>query len=123
MEKTGAISALAALAHELRIEIFRRLVKTGPEGLAAGALADVLGVRPNTLSNNLNVLAAAGLVRAAREGRSIRYFAEIDQMRALLGFLMEDCCGGDPALCQPMLAELSAPGGCSPTLTKDPDPT
>jgi ArsR family transcriptional regulator len=107
MEKKLALGSLSALAHAGRLDIFRLLVQSGPEGLAAGEIAGALDVRPNTLSNNLTVLAASDLVRSRREGRSIRYFARIETMRNLLGFLMQDCCGGRPDLCQPLLDHIA----------------
>lgn len=75
--------------------------------MAAGEIAAALDVRANTLSNNLTILSAAGLVRATREGRSIRYFAGMKAMRDLLGFLMQDCCGGQAELCQPVLDRIA----------------
>ncbi|QHQ36046.1 ArsR/SmtB family transcription factor [Algicella marina] len=107
MEKNHAINSLAALAHDMRIDIFRLLVKAGADGLAAGEIAQSLDVRSNTLSNNLNILARSGLVRSAREGRSIRYFARVDGMQNLLGFLMEDCCGGRPDLCAKVFEQIA----------------
>ena len=107
MEKNRAITSLAALAHDLRIDVFRLLIKAGSGGVLAGDMASALNVKANTLSNNLNVLTAAGLIRSSREGRSIRYFAQMNEMRNLLGFLMEDCCGGRAELCQPVLEEIS----------------
>ena len=74
------------------------------------AIAETLGVRQNTMSSNLSILLNAGLVRSTREGRAIRYFADMERMRALLSFLLEDCCGGRPELCQPALAELACKG-------------
>lgn len=106
MEKNRALASLSALAHDLRLDAFRLLIQAGPQGMAAGRISAALGVPPNTLSNNLAVLSAAGLVRSLREGRSIRYFAEMEAMRGLLGFLMQDCCAGDPALCQPVLDQI-----------------
>lgn len=103
MEKTDAIAALSALAHDTRVDIFRLLVRAGEEGVPAGVISHALEIRPNTLSNNLSVLSAAGLIRSRREGRSIRYFARLDGVRGLLAFLMEECCGGRPELCQPAL--------------------
>ena len=94
MEKNRTLDALSALGQETRLDVFRLLVRAGPQGQAAGEIAEALGVRPNTLSSNLNILSVAGLVRSTREGRSIRYFANMDTMRDLLGFLLEDCCGG-----------------------------
>ena len=98
-----AIASLAALAHEGRLAAFRLLVQAGGEGLAAGELARRLDMLPNTLSANLTILAHAGLVSATRDGRSIIYRAQYDAMRELLGFLVEDCCGGSPEICAPLL--------------------
>ncbi|MEZ5669060.1 MAG: metalloregulator ArsR/SmtB family transcription factor [Alphaproteobacteria bacterium] len=103
MDKIGTLDALAALAHETRLDVFRLLVRAGAEGLPAGEIGARLGVRQNTMSANLAILARAGLIRASRDGRSIRYAADFDGMRGLLGFLMEDCCGGRPDLCRPVL--------------------
>lgn len=102
MQSDAAIGALGALAHPSRLEVFRLLVRAGPEGMAAGEIARVLGSLPNTLSTNLNILAAAGLVASRREGRSVVYTAGYDRMRELLAFLMEDCCGGKPEICAPL---------------------
>ncbi|MEY8838053.1 ArsR/SmtB family transcription factor, partial [Cribrihabitans sp. XS_ASV171] len=107
MEKTQAISTLSALAHDIRIDIFRLLIRAGEAGLLAGEIATALDARPNTISNNLALLTASGLIRPQREGRAIRYFARMDGMRDLLSYLMEDCCGGRPELCQPVLDQLS----------------
>lgn len=107
MEKNHALDALSALGQQTRLDVFRLLVRAGPQGQAAGEIAEALGVRPNTLSANLNILSAAGLVRSAREGRSIRYAADMETMRGLLGFLMQDCCGGRAELCQPVLDEIT----------------
>ncbi|QFT60158.1 Helix-turn-helix domain protein [Sulfitobacter sp. THAF37] len=75
--------------------------------MTAGDIGDTLGVRQNTMSANLSILSRANLVRSTREGRSIRYFADMGGMRDLLSFLMEDCCGGRPELCQPVINELA----------------
>lgn len=107
MENNRAIDALSALAHDIRLDVFRLLIQAGPLGMAAGEIAAGLDVRPNTLSNNLTLLTAAGLVRSKREGRSIRYFVRMETMRELLAFLMEDCCGGQPELCQPVLDQIA----------------
>ena len=105
MDGAAAIAALAALAHEGRLEIFRRLVRAGPPGLAAGEIARQTGSTPSTLSTNLSILAGAGLVTSRREGRSIIYTAEYPAMRDLLAFLMEDCCAGEPAICAPAIGK------------------
>ena len=106
MDKSHAIEALHALAQETRLDAFRLLVKQGSAGMAAGDIADALGAKQNTMSANLAVLARAGMVRSEREGRVIRYFADFDGMRGMLAFLMEDCCGGNPDLCKPVLDEV-----------------
>jgi len=80
------------------------LVQAGVMGMPAGEIARRQGVPPNSLSANLGVLAHAGLVRSRRQGRSIIYTAEYDRMREVLGFLVEDCCGGQPEICAPMTA-------------------
>lgn len=102
MESSAAVTALSALAHEGRLEVFRLLVRAGDAGMAAGDIARTTGVRPNTLSSNLNILSVAGLVTSRREGRSIIYRAAYDRMRELLEFLMEDCCAGNAAICGPL---------------------
>ncbi len=107
MEIKTAVVSLAALALEGRLSIFRLLVQAGPEGLPAGEIARRLESLPNTLSANLNVLSNAGLVASRRDGRSIIYTANYDAMRDLLGFLMEDCCGGAPEICAPLAAVAS----------------
>ena len=75
--------------------------------MSAGDIGDTLDVRQNTMSTNLSVLSRAGLIRNTRQGRTIRYFADMDGVRSLLAFLMEDCCGGRPELCQPVIDELA----------------
>jgi DNA-binding transcriptional ArsR family regulator len=95
MEKKAAVKALAALAHDTRLALFRRLVRAGPSGLPAGTLAESLGVKPNTLSFHLSHLANAGLVIARREGRSIIYSAAFDRMDALMAYLTRHCCADE----------------------------
>lgn len=106
MDKIRSLAALSALAQESRLDAFRLLVRAGAEGVLAGEIADRLGARQNTMSANLSILLQAGLIRNRREGRAIRYFADMEGMRGLLGYLMEDCCGGQPELCQPLIDEL-----------------
>jgi ArsR family transcriptional regulator len=108
MESPAAVTALSALAHPGRLEVFRLLVRAGPDGLAAGDIARATGSLANTLSANLNVLSGAGLVSSRREGRSIIYAAGYDRMRELLAFLMEDCCGGNSEICAPLAAIATA---------------
>jgi ArsR family transcriptional regulator len=96
-----AVEALSALANPHRLAVFRLLVRAGPDGLPAGEVALEIGVRPNTLSTHLTILAHAGLVRSRRDGRMVIYAANLEEMRALLGFLVADCCGGRPEICAP----------------------
>lgn len=103
MEKQDVIAALAALAHETRLDVFRLLVQAGPEGLAAGALADELGVPSATLSFHLKELKSAGVAASRREGRSIIYSPSFAAMNELLGYLTQNCCQGDPS-CGPSAA-------------------
>jgi len=109
MENATAVAALSALAHEGRLDVFRRLVQAGPDGMAAGDIARATGAVQSTLSANLGLLSRAGLIAPRREGRSIIYAAAYEQMRELLGFLMEDCCGGKPEICAPLAAIASQP--------------
>ena len=95
--------ALGALAQETRLEAFRLLVKAGPAGLPAGEVARALEAPHNTMSSHLGILTAAGLAASRRDGRSVIYSVELEGTRALRAFLMEDCCGGRPELCTPVL--------------------
>jgi DNA-binding transcriptional ArsR family regulator len=95
METTNAIRALGALAQETRLAIYRVLVQAGPEGRAAGTIGDELGIPPATLSFHLAQLAGAGLVRSRQDGRFVYYSADFGSMNALVGFLTENCCGGN----------------------------
>lgn len=107
MEMSSTVGALSALAHAGRLDVFRLLVRAGPEGLAAGEIARGTGALPNTLSSNLGILSAAGLATSRRDGRSIIYAAAYDHMRELLAFLVEDCCGGNAAICTPLAEVVS----------------
>lgn len=99
MDINFALGAFGALSQKTRLDVFRLLIKAGPDGMSSGEIGEVLGVRQNTMSANLSVLLQAGLVKNEREGRSIRYFASMDRTRDLLTFLLADCCGGHPDLC------------------------
>ena len=101
METSTAVAALAALAQESRLAVFRRLVERGPDGEFPGGLAEALGLAPATLSFHLKALAHAGLVEAEPSGRNIRYRANFAAMQALLGYLTRNCCGGDASRCAP----------------------
>ena len=94
MKTPEAVQALAALAHETRLEVFRALVQAGPEGLAAGAIADLVGVPAPTLSFHLKELLQSGIVLRQRHGRSLIYSADYDAMGGLVQFLTEQCCRG-----------------------------
>ncbi|MEX0809253.1 MAG: helix-turn-helix transcriptional regulator [Dongiaceae bacterium] len=104
MDATTATRAFGALAQDSRLEAFRLLVRAGEEGLPAGEIARALAIPHNTLSSHLSILTHAGLVASRRDGRSIIYRIDFEGTRALLAFLMEDCCQGRPDLCAPLLA-------------------
>ena len=108
MKNQDAITALSALAHEGRLNVFRLLVKAGPEGMAAGEIARKAEIAPNTLSAQLLLLSNARLVRARRDGRSIIYTADYAAMSGLLLFLTEDCCGGNAEVCAPLARTVNA---------------
>ncbi|WP_321789953.1 metalloregulator ArsR/SmtB family transcription factor [Paraburkholderia sp. J94] len=98
MEEKDIVRALAALAHDMRLRVFRMLVVAGPEGLTPGTIAAQLDVPNATLSFHLKELMNAGLVTQERDGRTLIYRAAYDQMNAVLGFLTENCCKGQPCL-------------------------
>jgi ArsR family transcriptional regulator, arsenate/arsenite/antimonite-responsive transcriptional repressor len=102
VETIGTLAALAALAQEHRLQAYRLLVQAGPEGLAAGEIAAALGMPPNTLSFHLDRLRNADLVAFQRRGRSLIYAARYDTMNGLIGYLTENCCRGQPELCEPI---------------------
>lgn len=108
MDVKQALEAFAALSNESRLWVFRLLVQAGPDGLAAGEIAESLSARQNTMSAHLKVLAAAELVRSRRQGRSILYSANYDTVKALVLFLMEDCCAGNTAVCRPVAESLAS---------------
>ncbi len=98
----SAVAALAALAQENRLEIFRLLVQAGPEGMAAGQVAEKLGLAPNTLTFHFDRLRFAGLVTVRRDGRSMIYAARYEAMNGLVSFLTENCCQGAQENCAPV---------------------
>src|SRR5882762_11392386 len=100
MDKKSVLAAMAALGQDTRLDVFRLLIGAGPQGVPAGEIASRLGTVQNTMSAHLKILDQAGLVHAEREGRSIRYTADMTGFRDLLAYLMEDCCNGAPELCQ-----------------------
>jgi ArsR family transcriptional regulator len=109
MDTKDAIVALAALAQEMRLAVFRLLVSVGPAGRAASKIAEQLHVAPSTLSFHLKELTHAGLIVPRQEGRFVIYAANFDTMNALLGFLTESCCGGNPcSTVSPLECEIGA---------------
>ena len=110
MKQPDAVAALAALAQEHRLAVFRLLVQAGPEGMPAGEVADALKLSPSALTFHFDRLRGAGLVTVRRKGRSMIYAAQYEAMNALLGFLTDNCCQGAPEKC--------APAVCTPAKTK-----
>lgn len=106
MEPDEAILSLAALAQPTRLDTWRLLVRSEPDGLAAGDIARTLKVPANTLSAHLGVLSRAGLVAAERRSRSIVYRADMERLGRLVQYLLEDCCGAKPGRCAPLIAGL-----------------
>jgi ArsR family transcriptional regulator, arsenate/arsenite/antimonite-responsive transcriptional repressor len=111
MEQSDAVAALAALAQDNRLGVYRLLVQAGPEGLPAGGVASTLKLAPNTLTFHFDRLRQAGLVTVRREGRSMIYAARYDTMNGLIAYLTENCCRGAPEQCAPAVA-------CKPTRAK-----
>ena len=108
MKKHHALAALAALAQDNRLDVFRLLVEAGREGMPAGAVADALKLAPNALTFHFDRLREAGLVTVRRNGRSMIYAAQYDTMNALLGYLTENCCRGHADQCGPVASAGSA---------------
>lgn len=98
---------MAALAQPTRLDTFKVLVNREPDGVPAGELARLIDVPQNTMSAHLAVLARAGLITGERQSRSIIYRADLDGFRAVIAFLLKDCCGGRADLCQPLIDDLS----------------
>lgn len=115
MDRRRALSSFAALSQDTRLSIVRYLVKSGPDGVAAGDVANEVGVSASNLSFHLKELQHAGLIDARREARSIIYSANHAALRDLIGFLMNDCCGGRPEICAPALNKAAC---CPPEQTK-----
>jgi DNA-binding transcriptional ArsR family regulator len=111
MEQSDAVAALAALAQDNRLDVFRLLVQAGPEGMPAGRVSSALALAPNTLSFHFDRLRQAGLVTVRREGRSMIYAARYEAMNGLIAYLTDNCCGGASAQCAPVSA-------CKPTPAK-----
>ena len=109
MKNTDAVAALAALAQDNRLDVFRLLVQAGPEGMPAGKVAEALDLAPNTLTFHFDRLRDAGLVTVRREGRSMIYAAQYEAMNALLGFLTDNCCQGAAEKCAPAVCKPAKP--------------
>ncbi|MDD5035980.1 MAG: metalloregulator ArsR/SmtB family transcription factor [Methylococcaceae bacterium] len=107
MERKSIVTALAALAQDSRLAIFRLLVQTGPEGLSAGKIGEALGIAPSSLSFHMKELTYAKLVSSRQESRYVIYSANFQTMNELIGFLTENCCHGQP--CMPALSEERFP--------------
>ncbi|PRC92011.1 ArsR/SmtB family transcription factor [Solimicrobium silvestre] len=105
METKNVISALAALAQESRLAVFRALVQAGPEGMAATKISEHVGVPPSSLSFHLKEMSYADLITSRQEGRFVIYSANFITMNGLIGFLTENCCGGNP--CSPVCTPKS----------------
>lgn len=101
MKPAQVVKALAALAQPTRLAIYRLLVARGPEGMAAGQVAEKLKVSPATLSFHFKTLSHAGLLDSRQDGRFVYYTANFTVMNGMVGYLTENCCGGDVAACQP----------------------
>ena len=109
-----ALAALAGLGQATRLEIFRLLMRSEPDGLPAGSIAEMLECPHNTLSSHLAILARSGLIRGTRDGRSIIYRANVDAMKSLIAYLANDCCAGHPELCGVQDGLRAADCGCKP---------
>jgi DNA-binding transcriptional ArsR family regulator len=109
MKKRDALAALAALAQDNRLDVFRLLVEAGPDGTSAGSVSGALKLAPNTLTFHFDRLREAGLVTVRRDGRSMIYAARYDTMNALLAYLTENCCQGRPDQCAPVAGEKTTP--------------
>jgi len=119
MESREAVTALAALAQETRLSIFRLLVEAGPEGVPAGQIGDALEVPPATLSFHLKELSRAGLVSSRQEGRFIYYSTDFERMAALMTFLTRNCCQGMPQECLTVM-ETALTRCCPPESKRKP---
>jgi DNA-binding transcriptional ArsR family regulator len=117
MDQGQALRGFAALSQETRLAIVGLLVRAGPDGLAAGAVAAAVDASPSNVSFHLKDLEHAGLITARREARSIIYTASYDTLRDLIGFLMKDCCAGRPEICAPAAAACT-PAKCTPARTR-----
>ena len=112
MESNQAIDVFTALSQATRLDAFKLIITREPQGMPAGEVARLMDVPQNTMSSHLAILTRAGLIEAARQGRSIVYRAVLERVREIANFLVQDCCGGRPELCDPLIADISP--CCSP---------
>ncbi|WP_316860697.1 helix-turn-helix domain-containing protein [uncultured Cohaesibacter sp.] len=110
MDKLQATTAFSAISQPTRLDVFRLLIKAGEIGLLSGEIGEMLDVKQNTMSTNLNILLRAGLIRNEREGRSVRYFADLNGISALIDYLLRDCCGGEQDKCLPVIETICGSG-------------
>jgi ArsR family transcriptional regulator, arsenate/arsenite/antimonite-responsive transcriptional repressor len=116
MKDHDAIEALSALAHPTRLSVFKLLVQVGAQGVPAGDIARQIGVPVTTMSTHLGILSRAGVIEPRRESRTVYYALDVEGTRDLFAYLLADCCGGRPDLCQPVLAAADL-ACCAPLLT------
>lgn len=114
MDETHLIDAFGALAQDTRLQVFRLLLSAGPDGLPAGEVARRLGTPHNTMSTHLAILSRAGLALSRRESRKIIYTVDLETVRGLVAFLVQECCGGQPERCTALLDAAMPASSCGP---------
>jgi ArsR family transcriptional regulator len=107
-----AVPAFVALGHQVRLDVFRLLVRVAPDGMASGEIAAALSVPPTAMSFHLATLERAGLLTSRRDGRNVRYAVDIGRVRDLVTFLTADCCGGKPEICSGLMPARNSGSGC-----------
>lgn len=113
MDLSNTVVALSALAQETRLKVFRLLIEHGPDGLPATEIAERVGIRKNLMSTHLNTLSQAGLTTVRRDGRRLFHAIDVNATRALLSFLVQDCCNGHPDKCASLLDEILPLESCN----------
>ena len=116
MKTSQAINLFSALSQETRLAVFRLLIKEGPAGLPAGEIAAHLGAHASTMSSHLSQLERAGLLMSWRVQRQIFYASNIDGVKQILNFLIQDCCNGQPELCDGIDVPCQISKTCKPTV-------
>lgn len=117
MDQSSAIVVFESLSSGVRLDIYRLLVKTGPQGLVAGEIASTLALPPTNLSFHLKALTHARLVSVVQEGRFLRYRANLALVQDLIAYLTEECCAGHAEQCAELCVPLACPDLCPPSLT------